>query len=86
MIKDASELIYAPRIDVTGACFVDEKGHYYRQESKRVLHVATGIVNILDENGINDGRINWDCEYTEIAPELFDEKLKDVLGTFFHTI
>lgn len=86
MIKPVDELVHAPRIDNTGVCFVDINEHYFRQESKRVLHVAVDIVNALPENAINDGRLNWDNEYTEIDPQLFDEKLKDVLETFFYTI
>ena len=82
-IKSAGDLKYAATIDEIGKCFKDQEGHYYKQEKNRVLHVADEIVNILDKNAINDGRINWERIYEEIPEEVFEKKLAEVLQTFY---
>jgi len=81
--RSTCDLVDAPRIDETGACFIDEEKHYFRQESNRVLHVKTGLVNTLKENAINDSRLNWGYTFTKIDSQDFENKLKDVLETFF---
>ena len=82
-IKDIKDMKFAPTIDKVGECFRREEDHYYRQENNKVLHVSDGIVNTLDENAINDGRINWGRIYEEISADVFEVKLNEVLQSFY---
>ena len=83
MIKNKKDLVKVDRIDKIGKCFKSDKGHYYRQEKNRVLHVNEGIVNFLDENAINDGRVNWDKTYIEISKREFNIRLNRVIESFY---
>ena len=82
-VKKIEDLKYAPVIDELNTCFIDQKGHFYRQENNRVLHVDDGIVNLLSVNAINDLRINWDYVFSKIPSECFEGKLQEVLQSFY---
>ena len=88
-IRNMDELIKdLPRVDEIGKCF-SEGSHYYRQDEHRVLHVLLErdsrmhLVNSLEANALNDGRVNWGHQYTEILPLEFSRALEKALESFF---
>ena len=69
--------------DDIGACFIDSKKHYFRQDKGRVLHVAKGIINTLDANHIESMRENWGDKFDKITIEDFNDYMQVQLNSFF---
>jgi len=71
------------RTDKTGKCFIDQKGHFYRQDKDKVLHVHEGIVNLLPDNHIESSRINWSDKFEEVTSKEFNSYFQMQLNKFF---
>lgn len=82
-IKNASDIVSVNRTDKTGKCFMTSEGHYFQQNNNSVLHVTDNCVNILDNDHIENERVNWDSKFFEITPREFENKLTFELSKFF---
>ena len=67
--------LYGERVVEVGKAFTNEKGHFYLQREKDVLHVGDGLINNL-----HVGFFNEDFrEFEQISKEKFEEKLRETI-------
>ena len=81
-IMETSKMKNPPVMDNPGECF-SKDGHYYRQEKNQVLHVASGIVNILPANHLEESRVNWGDKFERIDPLDFNHQMVEQMKKFY---
>ena len=82
-IKPQSEWTEPEQTDTIGSCLIDNKGHFFRQDKDRVMHVAGGIINELEVNHIEVCRQNWGDKFEKITSQEFDNFMQIQLKKFF---
>ena len=81
-IMETSKMKNPPVMDNPGECF-SKDDHYYRQDKNQVLHVASGIVNTLPMNHLEESRVNWGDTFERVEPVIFQAQLEKQLQKFF---
>ena len=69
--------------DAIGTCLIDGKGHFFRQDKDKVLHINEGIINTLDVNHIESSRQNFGDRFEKITSKEFDDYMQIQLNKFF---
>ena len=69
--------------DAIGTCLIDNKGHFFRQDKDKVLHLNDGVINTLDVNHIEACRQNFGDKFEKITSQEFDDYMQIQLNKFF---
>ena len=69
--------------DAIGTCLIDDRGHFFRQDKDKVLHLYEGVVNTLDVNHIESARQNFGDRFEKITSQEFDNYMQIQLNKFF---
>lgn len=69
--------------DAIGTCLIDNRGHFYRQDKDKVLHLNDGVINTLEVNHIESARQNFGDKFEKITSQEFDNYMQIQLNKFF---